>query len=224
MKTILITGSSSGIGRETAILAAKKGNKVIAISRNISELNNIKNIKPFSVDLSDKKSIKDFIKKIKKNSITIDVLINNAGLLEKMPFSRSGFDIFEKVYRVNVFGLSEITRLILPFIKKNGHVVNISSIGGVQGSQKFSGLSAYSSSKAAVIGLTELLAEEFKDSGPAFNALAIGSVQTEMLNKAFPGYKANVSPGEFASYLLEFSLNGHNLYNGKVLSVSLSTP
>ena len=105
-----------------------------------------------------------------------------------------------------------------------GHVVNISSMGGVQGTTKFPGLSAYSSSKAGLIILTELLAEEFKESGPAFNALALGAVQTEMLEEAFPGYKAPISAKEMATYILEFALKGQLLYNGKVLPISSSTP
>ena len=97
-------------------------------------------------------------------------------------------------------------------------------MGGIQGSAKFAGLSAYSSSKGAVITLTELLAEEFKESGPSFNALALGAVQTEMLEEAFPGFKAPVSALEMAEYIQKFALLGHKYYNGKVLQVSNSTP
>jgi 3-oxoacyl-[acyl-carrier protein] reductase len=97
-------------------------------------------------------------------------------------------------------------------------------MGGIQGSAKFPGLSAYSSSKGAVLTLTELLAEEFKETGPSFNALALGAVQTEMLEEAFPGYKAPVSAIEMAEYVMNFALNGQKLYNGKILQVSSSTP
>jgi 3-oxoacyl-[acyl-carrier protein] reductase len=72
--------------------------------------------------------------------------------------------------------------------------------------------------------LTELLAEEFKESGPSFNALALGAVQTEMLEEAFPGYQAPVSASEMAQYVIDFGLNGQRFYNGKVLPVSSSTP
>ena len=97
-------------------------------------------------------------------------------------------------------------------------------MGGIQGSVKFPGLSIYSSSKAAVITLTELWAEEFKETGPKFNALALGAVQTQMLDEAFPGFKAQITAEDFASYLLDFGLTGHRFYNGKVLQVSSSTP
>ena len=97
-------------------------------------------------------------------------------------------------------------------------------MGGVQGSMKFPGLAAYSSSKAAVITLTELLAEEYKESGVSFNVLALGAVQTEMLEEAFPGYKAPTSALEMAEYIHDFSLNGNKFYNGKLLQVSNTTP
>ena len=217
-------GSGKGIGKETSIQAAKSGINVIAISRNTKSLNNIKNIIPLNIDITKKESLNALIKLLKNKKIKIDGLINNAGCLIKKPFSKTDVEIFRKIYEVNVFGLAELTRLLIPFINNSGHVVNISSMGGIQGSLKFPGLTAYSSSKGAVSILTEMLAEEFKDTGPSFNCLAIGAVQTEMLEKAFPGYQAKVSAKKFANYLLEFLLNGNKFYNGKVLSVSLSTP
>ena len=224
MKTIIITGSGKGIGKETSIQAAKSGINVIAISRNTESLKNIKNIVPLNIDITKKESLNELVNLLKSKKIRIDGLINNAGCLIKKPFSNTDIEIFKKVYEVNVFGLAEITRLIIPFINNYGHVVNISSMGGIQGSLKFSGLSAYSSSKGAVSILTEMLAEEYKETGPSFNCLAIGAVQTEMLENAFPGYKAKVSAKKFANYLLDFLLNGSKFYNGKVLQVSLSTP
>ena len=224
MKTIIITGSGKGIGKETSIQAAKSGINVIAISRNTESLKNIKNIVPLNIDITKKESLNELVKLLKTKKIRIDGLINNAGCLIKKPFSNTDFEIFKKVYEVNVFGLAEITRLVIPFIHNYGHVVNISSMGGIQGSLKFSGLSAYSSSKGAVSILTEMLAEEYKETGPSFNCLAIGAVQTEMLENAFPGYKAKVSAKKFANYLLDFLLNGSKFYNGKVLQISLSTP
>ena len=154
----------------------------------------------------------------------VDVLINNAGTLLNKPFAETKFKDFAKVYEINVFGVSEMTRIVLPFMKSNGHVVTISSMGGIQGSMKFPGLAAYSSSKGAVITLTELLAEEYKQTGPQFNILALGAVQTEMLAEAFPGYLAPTTAIEMAEYIFDFSLNGNKYYNGKVLQVSNSTP
>ena len=128
------------------------------------------------------------------------------------------------MYSVNVFGLAELVRLLLPSFSTTSHIINISSIGGIAGSSKFSGLSAYSSSKAALNVLTEMLYEEFKTSGPIINTLALGAVQTEMLEAAFPGYKAPLSSFEMANYIYDFSIKGHKYYNGKILPVSISNP
>ena len=114
--------------------------------------------------------------------------------------------------------------MLLPQISTKGHVINISSMGGIDGSVKFPGLSAYSSSKGAVNILTELLAEEYKETGPVFNSLALGAVQTEMLEEAFPGLKAPISAEKMASYVLDFAITGQKYYNGKILPISSSTP
>ena len=140
------------------------------------------------------------------------------------PFEETTIDEFQSVYETNVFGVARLIQALLPYMKSGSHVVNISSMGGVQGSMKFPGLAAYSSSKGAVITLTELLAEEYKDHGIAFNVLALGAVQTEMLEAAFPGYQAPTTAKEMATYLSEFALTGNKYYNGKLLQVSSSTP
>lgn len=222
MKTLLITGAGKGIGHATALLAAKQGHQVIALSRNIEALKGIERIKPYAVDLAEPTQIKFFVDQLDDHPI--DILLNNAGVLANTPVGESTFDLFEKIYKVNVFGLAELTRQLLPKMTTQSHIVNISSMGGIQGSAKFPGLSIYSSSKAAVITLTELWAEEFKENGPRVNALALGAVQTEMLAKAFPGLQAPVSAEEFSSYVLDFCLTGHQFYNGKTLQVSSSTP
>ena len=140
------------------------------------------------------------------------------------PFAETTATDFEAIYRVNVFGVAALTRVVLPFMASGSHVVTISSIGGVQGSVKFPGLAAYSSSKGAVITWSELLAEEYKEQNIAFNVLALGAVQTEMLEEAFPGYQAPVTAREMASYIANFALTGNQFYNGKVMQVSASTP
>jgi len=223
-KTILVTGASNGIGFEIAKSAAFLGHKVIAISRNINSLESLKAIECYSVDITNDNIIESFIKKLVLKNIKLDILINNAGVLINKIFEETSTENFKDIYNVNVFGVASLIRNCIPIMNKNGHVVNISSMGGVQGSSKFPGLSAYSSSKGALITLTELLAEEYSKTGPSFNVLALGAVQTEMLEKAFPGYKSSVSAKRMASYILDFSISGHDLYNGKLIPVSLSTP
>lgn len=225
-KHIIITGTSRGIGFELVKLFAQQGHHVLALSRNalpVSQLN-LANVTAFEFDLSNTKDYQQVTDFIKINWQQVDVLINNAGTLLNKPFSETTVTDFEQVYQTNVFGVAELTRVVLPFMKKDGHVVTISSMGGIQGSMKFAGLAAYSSSKGAVITLTELLAEEYKTTGPSFNVLALGAVQTEMLKEAFPEYEAPTTAKQMAAYICDFALTGHHLYNGKVLQVSNSTP
>ena len=154
----------------------------------------------------------------------VDIIIHNAGSLISKPFAELSQSDFENVYKVNVFGVANLTRIALPYLQKGSHVVTISSMGGIQGSMKFPGLAAYSSSKGAVITLSELLAEEYKEQGIAFNVLALGAVNTEMLQEAFPGYEAPISATEMADYIFNFALTGHKYHNGKSIQVSSSTP
>lgn len=225
-KHIIITGTSRGIGFELVKQFSKQGHQVLALSRNATPIKalKLKNVTTFPFDLTDAdayKKVEDFIS---EHWHYVDVLINNAGMLLNKPFAETNIIDFEEVYKTNVFGVAELTRVSLPFMRNGSHVVTISSMGGIQGSMKFPGLAAYSSSKAAVITLSELLAEEYKDSGIAFNVLALGAVQTEMLEEAFPGYIAPTTAIEMATYIFDFALNGSKYFNGKTLQVSNSTP
>lgn len=225
MKNIIITGTSRGIGYELALQFAKAGHNVLAISRKTPQaLIENEKITCLSVDLSiaeDLRKVEQFLEHTWKK---VDVLIHNAGSLLLKPFDQISSEEFENIYKVNVFGVANLTRVCIPFLQKGSHVVTISSMGGIQGSMKFAGLSAYSSSKGAVITLSELLAEEYKERGIAFNVLALGAVQTEMLQEAFPGYEAPISAKEMANYIFDFALNGNKYFNGKVLQVSSTTP
>ena len=226
MKNVVITGTSRGIGFELAKMFANNGHRVLAISRNIKPISaiNHKNISMISVDISKGSDVEKVTEFIKNNWKQVDILINNAGKLINKPFTELTSDDFLEVYKVNVFGVAELTKNLIPFLQKRSHVVTISSMGGIQGSMKFPGLAAYSSAKGAVITLSELLAEEYKEHQIAFNVLALGAVQTEMLAEAFPDYKAPLSAKEMANYIYDFSLTGNTFYNGKVLQVSSTIP
>ena len=189
----------------------------------ISDLK-LKNVTALEFDIADQSEIVKLGSYLQTTMQSVDVLINSAGYLVNKPFEDITAEEFKRSYDVNVFGPASLIRKVLPFMKNDGHVVNISSMGGIQGSVKFPGLSAYSSSKGAIITLTELLAEEYKETGPSFNVLALGSVQTEMLQEAFPGFKAPLSATEMAQYIMDFSLTGNKFYNGKILQVSSTTP
>ncbi len=224
----MVTGTSRGIGLELVKQLAAAGHKVLALSRNTGKLSELESkyegLSVLEADITTEPGLQLVHDKVERHWKKVDVLIHNAGMLIHKPFFRTTMEDLENVYRVNVFSVAQLTRRLLSFLHRGSHVVAISSMGGVQGSVKFAGLSAYSSSKGALITLMELLAEEYKESGVSFNSLALGAVQTEMLEEAFPGYQAPVTAEEMASYIAEFALNGSKVYNGKVLPVSKSTP
>jgi 3-oxoacyl-[acyl-carrier protein] reductase len=232
---ILITGASSGIGFSTALELIKQEHTVIAVARRSDKLlelsaeakrNNKENLlHTFAFDISKESTELNQLTAL-LNKTGLDVLINNAGVLISKPFEELSVVDWQTVYQTNVFALVNMTKHCLAFLQKSkaAHIVNITSIGGTQGSSKFAGLSAYSSSKGAVTILTECLAEEFKNRNISVNALALGAVDTEMLQHAFPGYKATVTSEQMATFIAWFALNGNKTFNGKVLPVSMSNP
>lgn len=221
---VIITGASRGIGFEMVKHFLSNGHEVLAISRNADKLKALESlgakVLPFDLLEDDFNPIVDAVKSFGK----IDILINNAGALVNKPLSQITNDDLKQVYGVNVFSIIKLTRDLLPHYNTDAHIINISSVGGVQGSVKFTGLSVYSSSKGAVSILTECLAEEFKDTTLRFNALALGAVQTEMLQEAFPDYRANTTSEAMANYVYRFATQDGKLFNGKILTVSSSTP
>ena len=233
-KKVIVTGASRGIGFELVKKYAKAGHEVIALSRNSYRLEQLKEVclqlNPkaqvhiLSFDLANEDIAAQLMPFIESCFQHVDILINNAGALIAKPFTEINTEELERIYHVNVLSVFKLTQELISKFSNNAHIVNISSVGGVQGSVKFSGLSAYSSSKAALVALTECLAEEYKETDLAFNCLALGAVQTEMLEEAFPGYQAPTSANDMATYIFDFSINGQNLYKGKVLNVSKSTP
>ena len=228
---IVITGASRGIGYELAKhFCSDPAIKVIALARNEKRLEslateiNSENFNYLAFDLSAKIYSETLIPFIIEELGKVDILVNNAGALINKPFNELTEDDFKLMFNVNVKSVFKLVRELLPLFNKPAHIVNISSMGGVQGSAKFPGLSLYSASKGAVAVLSECMAEEFKDRDLKVNTLAIGAVQTEMLAEAFPGYKAPLEPEEMASFIADFALTGHRFFNGKILPVSVSTP
>ncbi|MCF8370730.1 MAG: SDR family oxidoreductase [Bacteroidales bacterium] len=231
---IIITGASRGLGYEISkILAHDNQHKILAIARDKEALGTLQsgavhgNILAFPFDLEELAAKKEmFLSSIKKEMPHVDVLINNAGFLGKCNFDEVGCELSEKIFRVNFFAPVALTRLLLPLMGglSNSHVVNIGSMGGFQGSAKFPGLAYYSASKAALACFTECLAAELSDTNISFNCLALGSAQTEMLEEAFPDFKAPLQAHEMATYIADFAINGQKYFNGKIIPVSISTP
>ncbi|MEN5234839.1 SDR family oxidoreductase [Sphingobacterium faecium] len=235
MANIVITGASSGIGFEAVLdLTAKKENNVIALARSADKLKRLHeiasdlnfdggNLYPaqFDIVFDDYQTLVPFIKSKFEH---VDILINNAGILINKPFMDSSLEDIASMFQTNVLAHAQMIQNIVPLMPEGSHILNIGSMGGFQGSSKFKGLAAYSSSKAALAVLTECLAEEFKTKGIRVNCLALGSAQTEMFEAAFPGVEAGKLAFEMGRYIAEFAQNGHQYYNGKILPVSLMTP
>lgn len=225
-KNIVVVGASRGIGKETVKVLAKNHN-VLALSRNIDKLKALQaecNIQINQIDLTSENLKTELTEQIKKAFSEVDVLINNGGYLVNKPFLETTLEDIKKTFETNVFGLIQSCQAIIPLMNGKGHIINIGSIGGVQGSVKFPGIGVYSSSKAAVTGYTECLAEELKETDIQVNSLALGAVQTEMLEEAFPGYEAPTTAQEMGEFIAEFALNGNKMMHGKIIPVSKSTP
>lgn len=224
---IVIVGASRGIGKAIVEQLAKdSSNQILALSRNTKGMETFKkfpNIKFAAFDLNAS-NVREVADRIFKELDTIDILINNAGYLVNKPFTELTKADLDACYQVNVIGVMQTVQAAVPKMGKGGHIVNISSMGGFQGSVKFPGLAAYSTSKAAVCSFTELFAEEYKETPIKMNCLCLGAAQTEMLEEAFPGYEAPVSAEKMAEYIANFALTAHQWINGKILPISLSTP
>lgn len=225
---IVVVGASRGIGAAlVSVLQKDTEHEILALSRNTSELEKKfkgkERISYANFDLAD--NVHEQADKLFANFGQIDILINNAGLLVNKPFELLNHEDIIASYQVNVIGVMETVQAALPYLNSiRSHIVNISSMGGFQGSAKFAGLAAYSTSKAALCSFTELFAEEYKESTIKMNCLCLGATQTEMLEAAFPGYKAPVSANEMAKYIADFAIHGQRWFHGKILPVSLSTP
>jgi 3-oxoacyl-[acyl-carrier protein] reductase len=227
---IIINGASRGVGKEVALFLAQDiNNQIIATGRNRNALNEVSasssNIHVVETDLSVPGrltgNLKDEILKYFKG---VDVLINMAGALVSEEFMKIGDLEARMMMETNFFGPAAFIRIVKPLMHARSHILNISSMGGYQGSSKYKGLSYYSASKAAIACLSECLAEEFRDSGVSVNCLALGAVQTEMFAEAFPGHTAPVESWEIAPFISYFALNGHKFMNGKIIPVAVNNP
>lgn len=235
---IIITGASSGIGYSTSIALARAGeHKILAVSRSEDKLNKLKkeydtlnshsifNVFPFDLEVDTYEDLVNYaIDFFNLNSDEkVDIIINNAGfLINKTLLNTNSNDILKSV-NTNANSILKMLHSFMPYFSKEKltHIVNIGSIGGVQGTEKFPGLSAYSISKAAVNALTECMAVELAEYNIHTNCINPGAVQTEMLDKAFPGFNAGISSDEFGEFLANFALKNGKLMNGRLLSVSL---
>jgi NAD(P)-dependent dehydrogenase (short-subunit alcohol dehydrogenase family) len=229
---IIVNGGSKGIGREVVLqLAADKDNQILVTGRNEARLKELQleslneNVSCLKMDISEfSKEIEAVRDQIYNRFSRVDVLVNIAGYLTVADFMKLSDHDSRIMMETNFFGPAAFIKLLVPMMSAGSHIVNISSMGGYQGSSKYRGLSVYSASKAALSCLSECLAVEFSDSGISVNCLALGSVQTEMFESAFPGFKAPLSANEIAGFISYFAVNGNKFFNGKVLPVAVNNP
>lgn len=227
-KTVLVTGASRGIGYQTALHLAQNSYRVLATARSADKLRELASrndlITGVACDLLENTSMEILAQTIRDNDIVITSLVHNAGGLVNKPFTELSDDDWNLMWNTNVMSGVRLLRTLLPYFEQNAHIVTIGSMGGFQGSEKFPGLSAYSTSKGALSIWTECMATELKQKSISVNCLCLGAVETEMLQNAFPGIKAPLKASQIARFIADFALNGHRYMNGKILPVALSNP
>jgi short-subunit dehydrogenase len=224
---IIITGVSSGIGQEI-LNNLKLDDSIGSVFAITSQPTDAKlavdgKIRFIPIDYSNAESIDKLSSII--GDIPIHGVILNAGLLDKVKQGTIDHKQLLGTFNVNTF----YPILILQAINNNiisgkAHVIGIGSMGGFQGASKFPGLSIYSASKSALSTFIECYAQEMFNNGVRANTLALGAVNTKMLNKAFPGYEAPVNAKDISKYILDFLFHGGDFITGKVIPVSLVNP
>jgi NAD(P)-dependent dehydrogenase (short-subunit alcohol dehydrogenase family) len=185
-KTVLITGASSGFGRETVKLFAKKGWNVIASMRSPeqeTELSGIEGVLVTRLDVTDKSSIQKAVEAGISKFGAIDVLVNNAGYGAFGALEAAPEEVIRQQFEVNLFGLIEVTKAVLPGmrVRKSGVIVNVSSIGG---RLTFPYASLYHATKFAVEGLTESLQYELEPLGIQVKIVEPGGYKTNFAGRS----------------------------------------
>ena len=195
-KTAIITGASRGIGKEVAILFAKNEADLILISRNEERLSALQkeltetydvDVKYYALDITDSAKLKDVFTEIKRDKKPIDIVVNNAGIMEDAVLQMVKPELIQKTYATNVFALIDVSKRASKLMLRNkrGSIINLTSIIGVEGNL---GQSIYSSSKAAVIGFTKSLSKELASLNIRVNGVAPGFIDTDMTRGMEPKF------------------------------------
>lgn len=226
----IVTGGGRGLGRETALAMARNGAEVIICSRNESELSETVrlsqegeysgSVEPFLCDISNEDDVKKLVSHAGKRFGSLDILVNNAGMFSSGKMESLETEQMRKAFEVNCIGMFVACREVFPLMKKKGgSIVNVSSLSGVRGVEKFPGFGPYVVSKFGVIGLTEALAVEWKDYGIRVNAIAPGAIDTEMLRAAAPDLEPVLSARQVADTILFLASSASSGLNGSTIDI-----
>jgi NAD(P)-dependent dehydrogenase (short-subunit alcohol dehydrogenase family) len=222
----VVTGASSGLGRATAELLADRGAYVAIFARSAAKLAEIAGrhegrMLPVAGDVADPDAIERLFTGTEARFGDCDLLVNDAGMIDPAPLADTSPERWDRMFDVNVRGAFLCTRRALPAMiaRRSGAIVNVASISGVVGPQKFPGFVSYCASKGAVISMTEALAVEVKDLGIRVNSVSPGSVDTPMWAAASGGAAADMTTREVAETILFLLSDRSKPMNGQNLNV-----
>lgn len=225
-KVAIVTGASSGIGRRVAEMLAERGAGVAIFARSGEKLAHI--AAPFGErmvvvegDVADLSHIERLFATCESRLGHCDVLVNNAGIIDVAPLVETTLEDWRRMFAVNVDGIYLACRRALPSMmrRRSGAIVNVASISGIVGPEKFPGWVSYCASKGAVISMTEALAVELREHGVRVNAVSPGAVDTPMWAEASGGAPASMTADEVAETILFLASNRSRPMNGQNLNV-----
>src|SRR3984893_8443931 len=221
---IIITGAGRGIGRATALRFARQGARVVLFSRTPATLAQLAteiegeghSVLSIAGDVSNEEDVIGLFQRVIETYGRVDALVNCAGIVAVKPFVDMDAATWDHVINVNLRGTFLCCREAFRVMseQRSGVIINLSSLSGVKGVEKFPGLSAYNVSKAGVASLTEILAVEGKPHGIRVCAVSPGAVDTEMLNQADPHLNAGMTPDDMAEILLFLADDSGRMFSG----------
>jgi NAD(P)-dependent dehydrogenase (short-subunit alcohol dehydrogenase family) len=225
----MITGAGRGIGRAAAIRFAREGAQIVIFSRTASQLTEVATtitnaggrVLMVAGDVSNEADVQRLFKSTVSAFGRVDILLNCAGMVAVKPFIEMDTASWDRVVAVNLRGTFLCCRAAFQQMaaQKQGVIINISSLSGVKGVEKFPGLSAYNVSKAGIASLTEILAVEGKPLNIRVCAVSPGAVDTQMLQEAAPHLKAGMTPDDMAEILFFLADDSGRMLSGSNLEI-----